>query len=147
MSLLDQLSTDLTSALRQSDQAKKDVIRSIISQVRLTEKERGSAPADLDVVSVIQREVKRRHEAIAMYKQANRQDAIDQETLELTILQSYLPEQMSQEDIRIVIEEYLDSNPTDPNGMGQAMGALSAKLKGKADMAMVSQILKELMSA
>jgi hypothetical protein len=101
-----------------------------------------------DILTVIQKEVKQRRDSIEEYKKAQRQELADKEQKELEILQTFLPEQMSEVEVqKIVGEAFSELKPTGMQDMGKVMGALTAKLKGKADMGMVSGLVKEMLSS
>ncbi|MCR4277596.1 MAG: GatB/YqeY domain-containing protein [Candidatus Berkelbacteria bacterium] len=143
MALIEQIETELTTALKSGNNFSRDTLRLLKSSIKNAEIEAGQALSDEQVVSLIQKEVKKRIEAETLFKQANKPDLAANEASEAELLKKYLPEQMSEEGIKAVIAEYLSSNPTDISQMGTAMGALSSKLKGQADMGLVSKILRD----
>jgi len=97
-----------------------------------------------DVLQAIQSQVKQRRDSIEEYKKAGRQELADKEQKELEILQSFLPEQMSESDIQKVVDEIIaEVKPTGMQDMGKIMGALGPKLKGKADMNLVSNLVRQ----
>ncbi len=102
---------------------------------------------DEDVLSVIQREVKQRKDSIEEFKKANRPELVEKESKELKMLQAYLPQQMSKEEIKkLAIEVVKETNANDITDIGKVMGALMPKIKGKADGAMVSKMVREELS-
>ena len=104
--------------------------------------------SDEDIITVLMRAVKSRKDSIELYKQGGRQDLVDKETAELKVLQSYLPEQMSEEDVKKIIAEIVNSSgATDMKDIGKVMGPAMAKLKGKADGKLVQQIARSLLSS
>ncbi|MEK7535146.1 MAG: GatB/YqeY domain-containing protein [Patescibacteria group bacterium] len=143
MALIEQIETELTTALKSGDNFSRDTLRLLKASIKNAEIEVGQPLSDEQVVSIIQKEVKKRVEAETLFKQANKPDLAANEAAEAELLKKYLPEQMDEGGIKAVVTEYLLSNPTDFAQMGTAMGALSAKLKGKADMGIVSKILRE----
>ncbi|OGH21602.1 MAG: aspartyl-tRNA amidotransferase [Candidatus Levybacteria bacterium RIFCSPHIGHO2_01_FULL_41_15] len=145
---------DLQEELRQSmlarDELKTSVLRMLLSAINYSEIEKGGAgyeATDEDVLSVIQKEVKQRRDSIEEFKKGGRQELVDKETKELEILQTYLPEQMSEDEIRKSVEETISQTGAKSiRDMGRVMGALMPKLKGKADASLVSKIVRENLS-
>lgn len=153
MTLLTQIDQDLTGAIKSGAELNRDILRLVKSAFKNAEIEKGSALNEEEAIAVLNREVKKRKESIAAYEQANRPELVKSEQAEIDIIQPYLPAQMSEEDVRAAVTAYLAANPTTPDKLGQAMGALSATLKGKVDskndkpllvdMGLVSKILRE----
>ena len=106
--------------------------------------DKGGIPADgipdEDVISVLQKVVKTHHESIEAFKAGNRPDLVAKEEAELTILKQYLPAQISEKEIKKVVDEI---KATGINDFGQVMKAVMAKVRGKADGSMVAKIVKE----
>lgn len=142
----ERIETDLIAAMKSGDNLKRETLRLLKSALKNAQIEKGSALTDEEAVTVIQREVKRRKEAVESYKSAGREDQAAQEEQESVILEAYLPEQMNEEDLRSYVTDYLSKNPTGMADIGRAMGALSGQLKGKADMGLVSRLLRELVT-
>ena len=142
-SLQTTLEADLLAALKSGDNFTRDTLRFLKSVLKNAEIDSSGDLTDEQVVSVIQKEVKKRVEAEILFKQANKPELATNEAAEAEILKKYLPEQMDEEGIKTVVTEYLAANPTKIDQMGAAMGALSAKLKSQADMSLVSQILRQ----
>jgi uncharacterized protein YqeY len=146
---------DLQNQLKESMLAKDEVrtstIRLLLSAINYYEIQKGGAgyeATEEDVMQVIGNQAKQRRDSIEEYKKASRQELVDKEQKELDILQSYLPEQMSEEEVTKIVENTI--NETGASGMadmGKVMGALNGKLKGKADMGMVSSIVKQKLSS
>ncbi|MDP3993197.1 MAG: GatB/YqeY domain-containing protein [bacterium] len=143
MSLIEQIETELTAALKSGENFTRDTLRLLKSSLKNAEIEAGKALDDEQTVSIIQKEVKKRVEAETLFNQAGKPDLAANEAAEAKLLKKYLPEQMGEDEIKAVVTEYLSSNPTEIGQMGTAMGVLSAKLKGQADMGLVSKILRE----
>src|SRR3989338_11642413 len=122
-------------------------LRLFLSAINYKKKKKGGggygAPPE-DVLQAIQSQVKQRRDSIEEYKKAGRQELADKEQKELEILQSFLPEQMSESDIQKVVDEIIaEVKPTGMQDMGKIMGALGPKLKGKADMNLVSNFVRQ----
>lgn len=141
--MLERIDADLIEAQKNKEELKRDILRLVKSALKNATIEKGSDLTDEEVIAVLNREVKKRKESIAAYEQANRPELVESELAEIGIIQVYLPELMSEDDIRTAVASYLAANPTTAAQMGQAMGALSGQLKGKADMGLVSKILRE----
>jgi uncharacterized protein YqeY len=144
MNLSERIDSDLTNSIKQKEETKKLVLRSVKSAIKNTEIDTGKSPlSDEEITNVIAKEVKKRKEAIEAFTQAAKPDLAADEKAELDILTVYLPEQMSEEEVRSIIKAHLTQNPATVSQMGQVMGALSSTLRGKADMGVVSKIVKE----
>ncbi len=145
-----QLRDELRVAMLARDTEKTSVLRMIISAIQYYEINKGGAgyeATDEDVLSVIGREVKQRRESIEQFQNANRQDLVDKETKELEILKVYLPEQMSEEEIRQLVQESItQTGASSIQDIGKVMGNLMPKLKGKADGNLVNKLVRESLS-
>jgi len=145
--LRQKLSDDLKQAMRSGDKVRRSVIRLVMAAVRNAEIARQAAlDEDTDILGIIAKEVRQRRESIEAFKQGNRQDLMTQEEAELAILNEYLPQQMTQEEIvtaaRRVIEEVGAQGPGDK---GKVMPKLIAQLKGKADGREINAVVTELL--
>lgn len=147
-SLKQKLSDDLKQAMRSGDVVKRSVLRLLLSDIHNTEIARQKELDDGDILGVIGKEVKQRRESIEAFKQGGRQDLVDKETAELAILETYMPEQMSREQIveaaRKVIAELGAAGPGDK---GKVMPKLIAQLKGKAEGREINEVVSELLSS
>ena len=147
MSIREQLDADLLEAVRNKDGLKRSALRLIKASVQSEEKSRGKELGDDDVVQVLTREAKRRRESITAFRDGNRPDLVEKEEAELAILAKYLPQQLTEEEVReiarAVIEEVAASGPGE---RGKVMGKLMPQVKGKADGKMVNQIVGELLA-
>ncbi|MFC1992662.1 GatB/YqeY domain-containing protein [Chloroflexota bacterium] len=140
------LSDDLKQSLKSGDKVKRSVIRMTMAAIINAEIARGAALEDPDVLGVIAKEAKKHHESIEAFKQGNRQDLVAQEEAELAILNEYLPQQMTREEIvveaRRVIEEVGAQGPSDK---GKVMPKLIPQLKGRADGREINEVVTELL--
>ena len=128
------LSDDLKQALRSGDTVKRDTLRMLIASANNAEIAKQSALTDTDVLGVISKEVKRRQESIDAFKKGNRPDLVSKEEAEMAVLQSYLPKQMTRDEIIAVAREVIASVGAKGMGdKGKVMQQLMPKLKGKAD--------------
>ena len=147
MSLKDQLDNDLKDAMRSKDKVRTETLRSVKSAIKYGEIEAGQEFDDEGVVGVIGKQAKQRRDSIAEFEKAQRTDLVEKETAELTILEQYLPAQLSPDDIRnrarAVIAEL---GVSDMKGIGSVMQRLMADLQGQADGKVVNQIVRELLA-
>lgn len=145
--LLDQIKADLVSAQKNREQEKIDTLRFLLGEVqnyRISRTTNGKEYElkDEDVSLVLAKQVKTHKESIEMFEKGGRKDLVEKEQAQLVILQSYLPEQMGEEEIRNKIQEIVISHKGEDFGTMMKLGM--AELKGKADGALVSKILREM---
>ncbi len=137
----------MKQAMLAKDTLRTSVLRMVISGIGYFETNKGGAgyeASDEDVLAVIQKEVKQHRDSIEQFQNAGRSDLVDKETAELEILKKYLPEQMGESDIRILVKEVIGlTQASGMSDMGKIMGALMPRLKGKADGNLVGKIVKE----
>jgi uncharacterized protein YqeY len=152
MDLRDQLMDDLKEAMRQRDERRKTTIRSVIAAIKNEETELDSSGErisldDEGILLLIAQQAKQRRDSIAEYQRGGREDLVAEEEAELAILQTYLPQQLTREEIeteaRQVIAEVGASGPRD---MGKVMKPLMARLRGRADGKEVNQVVRELLA-
>ncbi len=145
--LKEKLQEDLISAMKEREEIKVSTIRMLKSAIGYLEIQKGGAgyeANDEDILSVINTQVKQRRDSIEQFKNAGRQELADKEIKELAILQTYLPEQIEEDEIRHLVEEAISqSGATSAADMGKVMAALMPQVKGKADGSLVSKIVKE----
>lgn len=140
------LQEELKQSMMARDELRTSVLRLLLSGINYYEIQKGGAgysASEEDVLSVIQREAKQRRDSIAEFEKAGRQELVDKETAELNILQTFLPEQMGEDEVKAIVEQTIsETGASSIQDMGKVMGALGAKLKGKADMGIVSEIVQ-----
>jgi hypothetical protein len=147
MSLVDVLREDLKKAMRARDEHRKAALRMALTNIQLAEVDAKSPLSDADIVQLIRREVRRREDALEMMKQAGREDLVADETYEIEILQAYLPELLSEEQVGEVVREVIaEIGASSPADMGQVMKTIMPRVKGKADGRMVNQIVRRLLA-
>lgn len=144
--LKQKLTGDLKQAMRDRDKVKLSVIRLVIAAIKNAEIARQTTLDDADILGIIAKEARQRRESVEAFRQGNRQDLVAQEEAELTLLQGYLPQQISREEIiaeaRRVIEEVGAQGPGDK---GKVMPKLISQLKGKADGREINAVVTELL--
>ena len=135
---------DLKTAMKAQDKKTLSVIRMVKGAMQMEELNKKAELTDDEVIAVIAKQIKTRKESIVEYEKGNRADLIEATQEEIEILNKYMPEQLSEEEIIKVIDEiFEDVKPSSIKDMGKVMGLANQKLKGKADMGMVSSIIKE----
>jgi len=148
MTLKDNIQEALKRALKQQQKIEVATLRLLLSEIKNAEIAQQKPADDNKVLDAITREVKRRRESIEAFKQGNRSDLVAQEEAELAILMSYLPEQMSRDDIIATARQTIDAvGAKGPSDKGKVMSQLMPQLKGKADGKEVSEIVTELLAA
>ena len=147
MSIREQLDADLLEAVRNKDGLKRSALRLIKASVQSEEKSRGKELGDDDVVQVLTREAKRRRESITAFRDGNRLDLVEKEEAELAIIAKYLPQQLTEEEVREIAQSVIEEvGASGPGERGKVMGKLMPQVKGKADGKMVNQIVGELLA-
>ncbi|MCH8814472.1 MAG: GatB/YqeY domain-containing protein [Chloroflexi bacterium] len=163
MSLKDQLSEDLKDAMRQQDDVRKTTVRLAMTAIKNAEvtvrtemDESGAtvtiaARTELDddgVMAVLAKEAKQRRDSIEAFKKADRQDLVDKESAELRVLEAYLPETMSRDDVMAAAKETISEvEATGPSDKGKVMKALMPKLAGRAEGREINEIVTELLAS
>lgn len=143
----EQILEDLKMAMKNQDKEKLSVIRMVKGAITLEEINSKKELSDDDIVAIISKQIKTRKESIAEFEKGNRQDLIEQTQKEIEILNQYMPEQFSEEKVVSIIDEvFAKVNPTGISDMGKVMKEVTPLLRGKADMAFVSKVIKEKLS-
>ena len=144
MTLLEQLNKDMIEAMKNKDSFTLGVIRMAKGAIQLEGINKKKELTDEEIVSVLVKQIKIRNDSIIEFTKANRMDLAEQNKKEIEILNKYMPEQLSDEEVnRIIDEAFTKINPTSSKDMGLIMKEVSPKLKGKADMGKVNAIIKE----
>ena len=144
----DQLRSDLRDAMRAKDVARRSTIRMVEAAIKNAEIEkRGTELAENDILAILQRQVKQRRESIEQFTQGGREDLAEKERVEIAIIEAYLPQQLSRDDVeeraRSVIEQV---GATGPGDRGKVMGMLMKDLRGQADGSLVNAVVGELLA-
>jgi len=147
--LRQKLSNDLKQAMRGGDKVRRSVIRLVIAAIINAEIARQAAlDDDTDILGIIAKEVRQRRESIEAFKRGNRQDLVAQEEAELTILNEYLPRQMTREEIKVAARQVIEGIGAQGAGdKGKVMPQLIAQLKGRADGREINAIVTELLTS
>ena len=138
------LLNDLVAAMKNQDKETLSVLIMVKGAIQLEEINKKSDLTDEDFIGVVSKQIKTRKESIVEFEKAGRTDLVEQTTKEIEILNKYMPEQLSEEEVLKVIDDAFSTiNPQTQSDMGKLMGFVTPKLKGKADMSFVSKTIKE----
>jgi uncharacterized protein len=143
MALREQLNEDIKNAMKAREQDKLAALRLMLSAVKQREVDERITLDDAGVVGVVEKMIKQRKDSIAQYEKAQRQDLADKEKYEISVIEGYLPQQMSEAEVGAAIDAAIAS--TGARGaadMGKVMGVVKPQLAGKADMGKVSALVK-----
>jgi uncharacterized protein YqeY len=146
MMVEEQLRLDMADAMRAGDNEKRDTLRLLLAAIKQTEIDGQKSLDDEGVQAVLTKQAKQRRESIADYEHAGRGDLAEREKAELLIIESYLPQMMSREEITEMATQTIASlGASGPKDTGRVMGSLMPQVKGKADGRLVSEIVRELL--
>ena len=143
MALREQLNEDMKAAMKARDQERLGALRLALAAVKQREVDERITLDDAGVISVIEKMIKQRKDSIAQYEKAARQDLADREKFEISVIEAYLPKQLSQAEVEAIVAEAIASaGAKGPQDMGKVMAALKPRLAGRADMGKVSALVK-----
>ncbi len=143
MSLKDQITEDMKTAMRAKDSERLGTIRLLLAACKQKEVDERVVLDDVAVVAIVDKLIKQRKDSIEAFQKAARTDLADKEASEMKILQAYLPARMSAEEVSAAVKAIVtELGATGPGDMGKVMGAVKAQLAGKADMGQVSAAVK-----
>ncbi|PIE80869.1 MAG: aspartyl-tRNA amidotransferase [Chloroflexi bacterium] len=147
MSLKEQLRQDTIAASKMGDRKKRDALRMLQAAIKQVEVDDRVTLEDAGVLQVLTKQSKQRRESLAEYTKAGRHDLAEQEKYELEIIQPYLPQMMSREEIEaLAAQAVADTGASSPKDMGKVMGKLMPQVKGKADGRLVNEVVRELLA-
>jgi len=142
------LVADMKSTMKSGDKARLKVIRMILAAIKQVEVDERIELDDARVIAVLDKMAKQRRESISQFEQAGRDDLADVEKAELEVIQHYLPEALTEDEINRLIDAAIaETGASDMKQMGQVMGTLKPRLQGRADMGQVSQLIKARLGA
>lgn len=148
MTLQDKLSDDLKRAMREHDENRKAALRLLRAAIINEQVEKGHPLDDAEVQAVALRQAKQRRDSIEAFRAGGRQDLVSIEEAQLQVLQEYLPQQLSREEVEQAARESIARvGASGPGDLGAVMRDLMPRLKGRAEGAMASQVVRELLSA
>ncbi|MCW5663425.1 MAG: GatB/YqeY domain-containing protein [Piscinibacter sp.] len=147
MSLKEQITEDMKSAMRAKDAARLLTIRGLMAAMKQKEVDERIELDDVAIVGIVDKLIKQRKDSIAQFSAAGRTDLVDKESAELKVLEGYLPQRLSAEEVAAAVAAIVaELGATGPGDMGKVMAAVKAKLAGKADMALASAAVKQALS-
>ena len=147
MSLVEQINEDVKTAMKEQDKEKLSVIRMVKSALQMAKINLKHDLSDEEAIDVIDKQIKMRNDSVEEFKKAGRDDLVKQYTDEISILKTYMPEQLSLEEVNKIIDEaFSEVNPTSQKEMGLVMKNVTPKVKGRYDMKEVSSIIRERLS-
>ncbi|KSV18832.1 MAG: GatB/YqeY domain-containing protein [Dehalococcoides mccartyi] len=145
--LKEKLGEEVKLSLRQGEKLKCSVLRMLVSAISYAEIAKQKTFTDEEIFGVIAKEIKQRRESIEAYKQANRPELVEKEQQEMEILQSYMPEQMGEAELTLIIKKVIsETGASTPQDKGKVMGKLMPLVKGKADGQMVNNLVTALLN-
>jgi uncharacterized protein YqeY len=143
MSLKEQITTDMKNAMRSKETERLNTIRLLLAAMKQKEVDERIELTDAHIITIIEKMIKQRKDSISQYEAAKREDLVASETFELKLLQTYLPEQLSDEAIVEAIQKAIEvSGASGPQDMGKVIALLKTKFAGQADMGKVSGLVK-----
>ncbi len=143
MSIIERLTEDMKAAMKQGDKDRVGTIRQLRAQLNNARIELGRDLTDDDAIKVLTNAAKKRKEAIEMYEKAGREDLVAKEKAELAVIQEYLPQQLSKEELEAIIDAVIkDVNATSMKDMGRVMGQVMQQVRGRADGKQVQELVR-----
>ena len=147
MSLKDRITEDMKAAMRARDADRLSTIRMLLAAINQREIDERIVLDDLAVVGIVDKLVKQRKDSINAFQQGGRMDLVEKESAELALLQAYLPQRLSAEEVTAAVAAIVAQlGASGPGDMGKVMGAVKSQLAGKADMGLVSAAVKQALS-
>jgi uncharacterized protein YqeY len=148
VSLRDRLQTDIAAAMRGGDTLRRDVLRMAANAAYNTEKRNQRPLSEDEFIAVLSREVKTRRESVEAFRDGNREDLATKEEAEIAILSEYLPQALTEDEIRgLVAEAVRETGASSPRDMGKVMGWLSPRTRGRADGKRVSELVAQALAS
>jgi len=139
--------SDLKTSMREKDNIKKATITMVRAAILQNEKDNKVVLDDEDILAVIAKQVKQRKDALEEFKKAQREDLMEQTEKELDILMEYLPKQLTEEELKVIVSNAINEVvATSLKDMGKVMSAVMPKVKGRADGGMINKIVKEILN-
>ena len=145
--LLSSIQEEVKTALKSGEKFRASTLRLIVSALKLEEKNKAKALTDNEALEILTKMIKQRKDSISQFETANRMELAQKEKDEIEIIQNYLPEQLSEEELSVLIKEVIkETNAESIKDMGKVMGILKPKITGKADAGIASGLVKKLLS-
>ena len=145
--LLSSIQEEVKTALKSGEKFRASTLRLIVSALKLEEKNKAKALTDNEALEILTKMIKQRKDSISQFETANRMELEEKEKDEIEIIQNYLPEQLSEEELSVLIKEVIKEIKAESiKDMGKVMGILKPKITGKADAGIASCLVKKLLS-
>ena len=143
MELVNRLDQDIISAMKEKNTVKLNTLRGVKAAMKQVNIDKKIEISDELLIDVVSKEIKTRNESIKEFEKGNRQDLVDKTKEEISFIEVYLPEQLSESELNEIIDKvFAEVNPSGMSDMGKVMGKVTPLVKGKADMGLVSSIIK-----
>lgn len=147
MDLKERLESDLKAAMKSGDKLKVSTVRMLLAEIKNEEIAKRGALSEVELQTVLSRQIRKHRESIEEFARGGRQDLVDKETSELEFLNAYMPEQLSEVEVKEMVARAIEeSGATSPADLGKVMGLLMPALKGKADGKTVNRMVREMLS-
>ena len=148
MTLREKIEGDIVQAMRARDQGRLDALRFLRSVIQAQEKSKGESLDDEGVVQVVSKQVNDRRESIRMFQEGNREDLVAKESVELEVLEAYLPPQLSQDELAQLVRQVIEEvGATTARDKGRVMGRLMPQVRGKADGTEVNALVEQILES
>lgn len=148
MSLKDQITEDMKTAMRAKDSARLGTIRLLLAACKQREVDERVTLTDADVVALVDKLVKQRKDSISQFQAAGRDDLVAQESAEMAVLEAYLPQRLGADEIDAAVRAIVaELGASGPGAMGKVMGVVKQRLAGNADMGLVSAAVKRALTS
>jgi uncharacterized protein len=147
MSLKDRITEDMKAAMRAKEAERLSTVRMLLAAIKQREVDERIVLDDTQVVGIVDKLIKQRKDSVAAFQQAGRTDLVDKESAEIKVLEAYLPQRLSADEIAAAVAAIVaETGATGPGDMGKVMGAAKARLAGQAEMSQVSAAVKAALS-
>ncbi|MCD6422067.1 GatB/YqeY domain-containing protein [bacterium] len=143
MSIKEKITDALKKALKEKDSLKTLTLRQVLSAIKNAEIDKKGELTDEEIGQVLLKEIKKRKESVELYRKGKREELAEKEEKEIKIIEEFLPEMLSEEEIGEIVEKTIEELSAGPQDFGKVMGKVMGELKGKADGAVVAEIVKQ----
>jgi hypothetical protein len=148
VSLRDRLDEELKAAMRSSDAVRRDALRMVLAAVQRAEKEGKHELSDEEMLAVLTRELKVRHESVDTFRAGGREDLVAKEEAAIAVVSEFMPQPLSEAELRALVDQAIaETGASSPRDIGKVMGWLSPRTRGRADGKVVSQLVTQLLAA
>jgi hypothetical protein len=148
VSLRDRLDEELKAAMRSNDAVRRDALRMVLAAVQRAEKEGKHQLSDEEMLGVLTRELKVRHESVDTFRAGGREDLVVKEEAAIAVVSEFMPRPLSEAELRALVDQAIaETGASSPRDIGKVMGWLSPRTRGRADGKLVSQLVTQLLAA